>query len=119
MKKTQEIKELFKGYNAVELFIDATTFDFEMRGNDLYFFDPQGELKITLGDMGDGWVCVHEGPEDGVFTAWTRSRRGSAVFTECYAESLDHFKEILAREGTEIDGPIFKKAWGQAVEVEA
>ena len=118
MKKTQEIKELFEGYNAVELFIGATTFEFEMRGNDLYFFDPQGKLGNALGAMGDGWVCLNEGTDDGIFTTWARSGNNPSIFTACYAESLDAFKAILAREGVKPDGPIFKKVWGQAVECE-
>jgi len=38
--------------------LDAT--EVEIRNNDIYIYDPQGILNITLGNTSDGWTCLYE-----------------------------------------------------------
>jgi hypothetical protein len=57
----EEIKNIFNLYHKLEVFENAKNDDFKKVDDDLYFFDPQQKMNISLGNMGDGWICLLEG----------------------------------------------------------
>jgi hypothetical protein len=61
MKNLKEMsKEIFEKINLLPVWEKADKSCFKRVGNDLYFYDPMGETGITLGNHGNGWVCIYE-----------------------------------------------------------
>ena len=60
----KNVRWIFAEYQLEDIWLNADESDFEIRDNDLYFYDPQNETGISLGRQGDGWVCIFENFED-------------------------------------------------------
>ena len=53
-------KIIFEMYNALAVWETSSENNYQIIDNDLYFYDPHCELGISLGNLGDGWVCIYE-----------------------------------------------------------
>ena len=51
---------IFTEMGLIGLWKKSTEKYFKRVDDDLYFYDPQHKTGITLGDMGDGWICLWE-----------------------------------------------------------
>jgi hypothetical protein len=56
----EKAKEIFEQTGMKEIWENSKEDEFELQDNDLYFFDPKNDTGISLGRMGDGWVCIFE-----------------------------------------------------------
>ena len=56
----QKSKFIFDELGIDGNWFDSDESDFEIRDNDLYFYDPFWMTNIALGRQGDGWVCIFE-----------------------------------------------------------
>ena len=61
MSLKKEMKALFEGSEInIKFWKKSDEDDYKIIDNDVYVFDPESMLGISLGSMGDGWVCLIE-----------------------------------------------------------
>ena len=56
----KEAEWIFDEIDKKEIWEKSTEDCFKRVDNDLYFYDPQQETGVILGDMGVGWICLYE-----------------------------------------------------------